>query len=161
MNLKKKHQDAIQEMSEQIDQLTKMKSKIEKDKGKIALEANDARAATEEVSRAKGASEKSNKVLAASLNDLGKKVEEANMTIGDFENGKRKLAVENADLLRQLGELENQLNLLSKTKIQLVFQLEECKKAADDEARDRLALSGKFKNLEHLTKQIKIDITQA
>merc|ERR1739844_835543 len=35
MNLKKKHQDAIQEMTEQIDQLTKMKSKIEKDKGKI------------------------------------------------------------------------------------------------------------------------------
>merc|ERR1739842_80891 len=28
MNLKKKHQDAIQEMSEQIDQLSKMKSKI-------------------------------------------------------------------------------------------------------------------------------------
>merc|ERR1711983_398461 len=35
LNLKKKHQDAIQEMSEQIDQLTKMKSKIEKDKSKI------------------------------------------------------------------------------------------------------------------------------
>merc|ERR1712223_442604 len=31
MNLKKKHQDAIQEMTEQIDQLTKMKTKIEKD----------------------------------------------------------------------------------------------------------------------------------
>merc|ERR1712051_931293 len=40
MNLKKKHQDAIQEMSEQIDQLSKMKSKIEKDKGKIHVEAN-------------------------------------------------------------------------------------------------------------------------
>merc|ERR1711953_527200 len=35
MNLKKKHQDAIQEMTEQIDQLTKMKSKIDKDKTKI------------------------------------------------------------------------------------------------------------------------------
>merc|ERR1711881_786629 len=45
MNLKKKHQDAIQEMSEQIDQLTKMKSKIEKDKTKILVEINDGRAA--------------------------------------------------------------------------------------------------------------------
>merc|ERR1712079_276013 len=35
MNLKKKHQDAIQEMSEQIDQLSKMKAKIEKDKSQI------------------------------------------------------------------------------------------------------------------------------
>merc|ERR1712062_505186 len=48
MNLKKKHQDAIQEMTEQIDQLTKMKSKIEKDKGKIQAEIADGRAATEE-----------------------------------------------------------------------------------------------------------------
>merc|ERR1712012_518808 len=35
MNLKKKHQDAVAEMSEQIDQLSKMKAKIEKDKSQI------------------------------------------------------------------------------------------------------------------------------
>merc|ERR1739848_52003 len=38
MNLKRKHQDAVAEMSEQIDQLNKMKSKIEKDKGAIQTE---------------------------------------------------------------------------------------------------------------------------
>merc|ERR1712053_30071 len=32
ISLKKKHQDAVAEMSEQIDQLSKMKAKIEKDK---------------------------------------------------------------------------------------------------------------------------------
>merc|ERR1712173_209249 len=32
MNLKRKHQDAVAEMAEQIDQLSKMKAKIEKDK---------------------------------------------------------------------------------------------------------------------------------
>merc|ERR1712170_305131 len=56
MNLKKKHQDAIQEMTEQIDQLTKMKSKIEKDKSKIQAEIGDARAATDEIGRAKASS---------------------------------------------------------------------------------------------------------
>merc|ERR1711876_56308 len=35
MNLKRKHQDAVAEMSEQIDQLSVMKSKIEKDKTQI------------------------------------------------------------------------------------------------------------------------------
>merc|ERR1712209_108563 len=34
-SLKKKHQDAVAEMSEQIDQLSKMKAKIEKDKSQI------------------------------------------------------------------------------------------------------------------------------
>ena len=37
-SLKKKHQDAVAEMSEQIDQLSKMKAKIEKDKGGIFQE---------------------------------------------------------------------------------------------------------------------------
>merc|ERR1711876_111933 len=35
LGLKKKHQDAVSEMSEQIDQLSVMKSKIEKDKTQI------------------------------------------------------------------------------------------------------------------------------
>merc|ERR1711936_1513692 len=63
MNLKKKHQDAIQEMSEQIDQLSKMKSKIEKDKSKIQAEKNDGIAAADEIGRAKASSEKSNKIF--------------------------------------------------------------------------------------------------
>merc|ERR1711936_599596 len=90
MNLKKKHQDAIQEMTEQIDQLSKMKSKIDKDKTKIQHEMADARAATDEISRAKASSEKSNKNLIGQLNDINKKVEEANMTLGDFEAQKKK-----------------------------------------------------------------------
>ena len=53
-------EDAIQEMTEQIDQLSKMKSKIDKDKTKIQQEMADARAATDEISRAKASSEKSN-----------------------------------------------------------------------------------------------------
>merc|ERR1711976_1105066 len=149
MNLKRKHQDAVAEMSEQIDQLTKMKSKIEKDKGAILHEITDVRAATDEIVRSKASAEKSNKNLINQLNDINKKVEEANLTLGDFENGKRKLAAENADLLRQLQELENSANMLSKIKVQLQSSLEEQRRISDDEARERLALLGKFKNLEH------------
>jgi len=148
-NLKKKHQDAIQEMSEQIDQLSKMKSKIEKDKTKIQHEIADARAAADEIARAKASSEKSNKNLIAQLNDLNKKVEEANMTLGDFEAQKRKLAAENSDLLRAAGEINNNVNMLSKMKLSLQSSLEDAKRIADDEARERGLLLGKYKNLEH------------
>merc|ERR1719483_388752 len=99
MSLKKKPQDAIQEMTEQVDCLSKAKSKIDKDKVKVSAEAADARAATDEVARGKASSEKSNKALVGALNDLGKKIEEANMTLGDFESQKKRLAAENADLL--------------------------------------------------------------
>merc|ERR1711881_439026 len=105
MNLKRKHADASAEMAEQIDQLSKMKAKIEKDKSAINHEVVDVRAATDEVTRSNASAEKSNKTLVAQHNDVNKKVEEANLTLGDFENAKRKLATENADVLRQLQEL--------------------------------------------------------
>merc|ERR1712218_750568 len=149
MSLKKKHQDAVAEMSEQIDQLSKMKAKVEKDKSGINHEIQDVRTATDEIVRSKASAEKSNKNLLASLNEVNKKVEEANLTLGDFENNKRKIAAENGDLLRQLQELENQANMLVKFKSQLVSQLDEARKVSDDEARERTTLLGKYKNLEH------------
>merc|ERR1719479_553559 len=53
MNLKRKHQDAVAEMAEQIDQLSKMKLKIDKDKSHIVHEVQDVRAATDEIIRSK------------------------------------------------------------------------------------------------------------
>merc|ERR1719290_389614 len=148
MSLKKKHQDAIQEMSEQVDQLSKMKSKIEKDKAKIQSEIGDARSAYDEISRAKASAEKSNKVLVTQLNDLNKKVEEANMTLGDYEAVKRKTAAENGDLLRVAGDIGNNIMMIQKIKSSLQTNLEEAKTVADNEARERALLLGKYKNME-------------
>merc|ERR1711992_246244 len=113
MSLKKKHQDAIQEMTEQIDQLSKMKSKIDKDKSKIINEINDARAACDEITRAKASSEKSNK-----------------------------------HLVNQLNDINNNLMMIQKVKASLTANLEEAKSVADNEARERGLLLGKYKNME-------------
>merc|ERR1740128_1088299 len=148
-SLKRKQQDAIAEMSEQIDQLGKMKTKIEKDKSQIMAEIADVRSATDEVGRSKASAEKTYKNLLANLNDLNKKVEEANLTLGDMEGSKRRLTAENADLLRQLQELEGDANLLLKTKSALVAALDEQKAIADNESKERVSLLAKYRNLEH------------
>merc|ERR1712088_909281 len=57
--LKKKQGDAIGEMNEQVDQLQKMKAKIDKDKTVIMHEIQDTRAAADEVNRSKASLEKS------------------------------------------------------------------------------------------------------
>merc|ERR550517_1825188 len=160
MSLKKKHQDAIQEMTEQIDQLTKMKSKIEKDKIKIQAEIGDARSAFDEINRAKASAEKSNKVLLGQLNELNKKVEESNMTLGDYEAVKRKTAAENGDLLRVAGEINNNIMMVQKIKSALVSSLDEAKSVADNEARERALLLGKYKNLEHELDGIKENLDE-
>merc|ERR1712142_1012712 len=148
-NLKRKHQDAVAEMSEQIDQLSKMKSKIEKDRNQIMHEIADVRAATDEIGRSKASAEKSNKTLVVTLNESNKRVEESNLNLGEYENNKRKIAAENADLLRTLQELENSANMLTKLRIQLAAQLDEAKRMCDDEAKERQSLMGRYRNLEH------------
>merc|ERR1712029_680569 len=121
MSLKKKHQDAIQELSEQVDQLSKMKSKVDKDKVKIQSEIGDARSAYDEITRAKASAE------------MTKKVEEANMTLGDYEGIKRKTAAENGDLLRVAGDINNNIMMIQKIKSSLQTNLEEAKNVADNE----------------------------
>merc|ERR1712226_624521 len=148
-NLKRKQGDAIAEMSEQIDALGKMKSKIEKDKVQIMNEIADARAATDEVMRAQASSDKSNKTMLEALNAINKKVDNANLTLGDFAASKNKIAVENSDLLRIVGDLDNNLNILAKQKSALAAQLNDVKALCDNEARERGLLLGKYRNLEH------------
>ena len=62
---------------------------------------------------------------------------------------KKRMTLENADQLRQLQELQNSANLLLSSKSALVSSLEEQKAVANNEAKERVALLGKFRNLEH------------
>merc|ERR1719499_1669686 len=148
-NLKRKQGDATAEMTEQIDALGKMKSKIEKDKVLIMNEIADARAATDEVMRAQASADMSNKKMLETLNAINKKVDDANLTLGDFASNKNKIACENSDLLRIVGDLDNNLNILAKQKAALAAQLNDVKALCDNEARERGLLLGKYRNLEH------------
>merc|ERR1719394_346867 len=58
-------------------------------------------------------------------------------------------ASENAELLREVQELSANASLMLKTKASLVAALDEAKANADHEAKDRVALLGKYRNLEH------------
>ncbi|XP_030752184.1 myosin heavy chain, muscle isoform X38 [Sitophilus oryzae] len=148
-NLRKKHNDAVSEMGEQIDQLNKLKAKAERDRASIYQELQQTRGAVDQVGREKAAIEKVSKQLQQNLNDVQGKLDETNRTLNDFDAAKKKLSIENSDLLRQLEEAESQVSQLSKIKVSLTTQLEDTKRLADEESRERATLLGKFRNLEH------------
>merc|ERR1712212_956011 len=126
------------------------KAKVVKDCGQIANEIGDVRAATDEVARSKASAEKSHRSLIQTLNELTKRIEETNLNLGDFEASKRRMTSENADLLRQVQELSANASLMTKTKSALVSALDEQKAIADNEAKERVALLGKIRNMEHM-----------
>merc|ERR1719334_2584161 len=147
--LRKKHNDAVAEMSEQIDYLNKMKARSEKDKENMRRETDDAKGAMDALARDKAASEKTAKQIQFALQEISGKLDETNRTLGDFDASKKKLQAENTDLVRQLEEAETQFGTLSKLKLSLTNQYEDARKIADEEARERATLLGKFRNLEH------------
>merc|ERR1712106_1164777 len=131
-NMKRKQGDAVLEMTEQIDALQKMKAKIDKDKTIIMAEIADARAATDEVVRAQASQDKSNKALLDTLNATNKKVDASNLTLGDYAMSKNKIANENAELFRIVGDLDNNLNIIAKSKSALGAQLNDVKALCDN-----------------------------
>ena len=155
IGLQKKQQDSTAEMGEQIEQLQKMKSKIDKDKALIINETSEVRAAADEVARSKNSAEKKLRELGNVLAEIKKKVEIGMLNVANYENNNKKLALENADLLKNLQILEAQCNLLVKTKSGLAHSLEEMKAVADHEANERGLLMGKYRNLEHTVDGLK------
>merc|ERR1711975_152001 len=107
------------------------------------------------VANEKASLEKQNSLLTHQLNETNRRCEEANLTLSDYDNSRKKTVVENVELLRSVEELDNNNMVLGKVKTTLVSQLDEVKKVADDESKERSFLLGKFRNLEH-----EVDLTR-
>ena len=83
------------------------------------------------------------------MTDLGKKISEGQLQLNDWDRANRKCISENSDLLRQLEELDSNISMLQKVKIQLSNQLEDAKRACEEESKERQSLMGRYRTLEH------------
>merc|ERR1719474_283617 len=155
VSLKKKNVDATSEMSEQVEQLNKMKQKIEKEKHAKKLQIDEVMGAIDVVANEKASLEKQNSLLNHQLNEVNRRCEEANLTLSDYDNSRKKTVVENVELLRSVEEPDNNNMVLGKVKSTLTAQLEETKKVSEDESKERSYLLGKYRNLEH-----EVDLTR-
>ncbi|OXA50729.1 myosin heavy chain, muscle [Folsomia candida] len=147
--LRKKHNDAVAEMAEQIDNLNKMKAKAEKDRSQIATELNDSRAAMDHLVNDKAGQEKLGKHLQHQMAEIQGRYEEVARNVNEVDQTKKRLALENTDMARQIEEAESNLSALGKLKVSLATQLEDTKRLADEEGRERATLLGKYRNVEH------------
>ncbi|CAF0997372.1 unnamed protein product [Adineta steineri] len=145
--LRKKHQDAVTEMGEQIDQLQKLKIKLEKEKQTIKSETGDLRTQVEHLQKGKVAAEKLSKQLEQQLNDIQVKLEDHVKQIAELNNNKSKLTSENTELTRHMEEYESQIATLTKAKTTLQQQLDEAKRTIDDELRGKGSVTSQIRNL--------------
>merc|ERR1719251_403384 len=126
-----------------------MKQKIEKEKHAKKLQIDEIMAAVGISPNEKASLEKQNSLLQQQLQEANRRCEDANLTLSDYDHARKKTVVENVELLRNVEELDNNNMVMGKIKGTLGTQLEETKKVADDECKERGFLLGKYRNQEH------------
>ncbi|CAF1208717.1 unnamed protein product [Adineta steineri] len=145
--LRKKHQDAVTEMGEQIDQLQKLKNKLEKEKGTVKSELDDLRAQLDHALKGKSSAEKLSKQLEQQLNDITIKLDDSLKQVNDVSGQRSRLVNENSELAKQIEDLEHQLGSLQKSKTALQQQADEAKRVLEEEIRGKGSVNTQIRNL--------------
>ncbi|KAG9355994.1 hypothetical protein JZ751_000838 [Albula glossodonta] len=93
--LRKKQADSVADLGEQIDNLQRVKQKLEKEKSELRLELDDVVSNMEQTVKAKTNLEKMCRTLEDQMSEYRTKAEEGQRTINDFTMQKAKLQTEN------------------------------------------------------------------
>ncbi|KAK1799591.1 hypothetical protein P4O66_000469 [Electrophorus voltai] len=110
--LRKKQADSVAELGEQIDNLQRVKQKLEKEKSEYKMEIDDLSSNMETVAKAKANLEKMCRTLEDQLSEINAKYDENVRQLNDMSIQKGRLITENArhdcDLLREQFEEEQE-----------------------------------------------------
>ncbi|KAK5898317.1 hypothetical protein CgunFtcFv8_015746 [Champsocephalus gunnari] len=102
--LRKKNADSVADLGEQIDNLQRVKQKLEKEKSELRLELDDVVSNMEQIAKVKTNLEKMCRTLEDQMTEYKMKSEEGQRIINEFTMQKAKLQTENGELTRQLEE---------------------------------------------------------
>uniref|UniRef100_G3UML8 Myosin-7 n=1 Tax=Loxodonta africana TaxID=9785 RepID=G3UML8_LOXAF len=147
--LRKKHADSVAELGEQIDNLQRVKQKLEKEKSEFKLELDDVTSNMEQIVKAKANLEKMCRTLEDQMNEHRSKAEETQRSVNDLTSQRAKLQTENGELSRQLDEKEALISQLTRGKLTYTQQLEDLKRQLEEEVKAKNALAHALQSARH------------
>ncbi|CAM4651872.1 myosin heavy chain, skeletal muscle, adult-like [Caretta caretta] len=147
--LRKKHADSTAELGEQIDNLQRVKQKLEKEKSELKMEIDDLASNLETVSKAKSNLEKMCRTLEDQLSEVKTKEEEHQRTINDLSAQRARLQTESGEFARQVEEKDTLISQLSRGKQAFTQQIEELKRHLEEEIKAKNALAHALQSARH------------
>lgn len=147
--MRKKHADSAAELGEQMDNLQRVKQKLEKEKSELKLELDDVSSNMEQVVRAKVNLEKLSRSLEDQVNEYRTRAEEGQRSLSDVSTHRAKLQTENGELQRQLEEKEALVSQLSRGKLSHSQQIEDLKRQLEEEVKAKNALAHTVQSARH------------
>ncbi|KAM8916579.1 myosin heavy chain, fast skeletal muscle isoform 1-T1 [Spinachia spinachia] len=147
--LRKKQADSVAELGEQIDNLQRVKQKLEKEKSEYKMEIDDLSSNMESVAKSKGNLEKLCRTLEDQLSELKSKNDENVRHLNDLSVQKARLQTENGECTRQLEEKEALVSQLTRAKQAYTQQIEELKRHIEEEVKAKNALAHAVQSARH------------
>ncbi|XP_075025852.1 myosin-3-like [Calonectris borealis] len=147
--LRKKHVDSTAELGEQIDNLQRVKQKLEKEKSELKMEVDDLASSTEAITKSKANLEKMYHTLEDQMRDMKAKFEENQRNMNEMVIQKAQLQTESGELSRQLKEKETITLQLSRSKQAIIQQIEGLKRQLEEEIKAKNALAHALQSARH------------
>uniref|UniRef100_A0A8P4KMZ5 Myosin-6 n=1 Tax=Dicentrarchus labrax TaxID=13489 RepID=A0A8P4KMZ5_DICLA len=147
--LRKKNADSVADLGEQIDNLQRVKQKLEKEKSELRLELDDVVSNMEQIIKVKANMEKMCRTLEDQMSEYKTKAEEGQRTINDFTMQKAKLQTENGEFARQLEEKDSLVSQLTRGKQSYTQQIEDLKRQLEEEVKAKNALAHAVQSSRH------------
>ncbi|XP_017691424.1 PREDICTED: myosin heavy chain, skeletal muscle, adult-like, partial [Lepidothrix coronata] len=147
--LRKKHADSTAELGEQIDNLQRVKQKLEKEKSELKMEIDDLASNIESVSKAKANLEKMCRTLEDQLSEYKTKEEQNQRMISDLSAQRARLQTESGEYGRQVEEKDALISQLTRGKQAFTQQIEELKRQLEEEIKAKNALAHALQSARH------------
>ncbi|XP_065503648.1 myosin-3-like [Caloenas nicobarica] len=147
--LRKKHADSTAELGEQIDNLQRVKQKLEKEKSELKMEIGNLASSIETITKSKANLEKMYCTLEDQMRDTKAKFEENQRNMNEMVIQKAQLQTESGELSRQLEEKETITLQLSGSKHAIAQQVEELKRQLEEEMKAKNALAHALQSARH------------
>ncbi|XP_029286638.1 myosin heavy chain, fast skeletal muscle-like [Cottoperca gobio] len=147
--LRKKQADSVAELGEQIDNLQRVKQKLEKEKSEYKMEIDDLSSNMESVAKSKGNLEKMCRTLEDQLSEMKTKNEEHLRQLNDIGVQRARLLTENGEFSRQTEEKDALISQLTRSKQAYTQQIEELKRHVEEEVKAKNALAHAVQSARH------------
>ncbi|XP_077590532.1 myosin-1-like [Stigmatopora nigra] len=147
--LRKKHADSMAELGEQLDNLQRIKQKLEKEKSELKMEIDDLSTNMESVAKIKVNLEKNCRSLEDQLVEMKAKSDENSRNIADLSNQRARFQTENAELSRHMEERETLISQLTRGKQGFTSQIDDLKRLMEDETKAKNALAHGLQSSRH------------
>merc|ERR1719361_2363346 len=158
--LRTKHQTSMMELQEQIERLSRDKEKVVKEKSVMKTEISELYAQIEILQSEKVSIKKVVEKLEITVNEYNVKIEGLNRNVADMSSAKHRLQMEAQESAKKLNEMKLSLEHAGLDKNKFATQLDELRRAADNEARNVNAGNTKIQSLERTIKTLNVEIEE-